>query len=186
MRVVAGTAGGRRLHAPPGDRTRPTTDRVREAVFNVLFARHRVEGTMVLDLFAGSGAMGIEALSRGAERAILVDDDRRAIEVARRNLDELGMADRATVLRRDVLAHLGGEQSAAFDLVVADPPYEFGRWSELLGALPRWLAPDAVVVAESDRPVDPTTALRMLAENRSGGTVVTFLRGTAASRERQE
>src|SRR5918998_3417279 len=99
MRVIAGRWGGRRLQAPPGDATRPTSDRVREALFSILGAR--VDDARVLDLFAGSGALGIEALSRGAASATFVDHDPDALAAVRANLDGTGLADRATVVRAD-------------------------------------------------------------------------------------
>ncbi|MFN8109828.1 MAG: 16S rRNA (guanine(966)-N(2))-methyltransferase RsmD [Thermoleophilia bacterium] len=122
MRVVAGTHGGRILHAPRGRNTRPTSDRVREAVFSMLGP---LEGVAVLDLFAGSGAMGIEALSRGAERAVFVDSDAAAVACITRNLAELGLADRARVVRADWRAALAAEQRAkrCYGLCVIDPPY---------------------------------------------------------------
>lgn len=153
MRVIAGQYGGRRLHAPRGTGTRPTSERVREAVFSALGL---IDGAVVLDLFAGSGAMGIEALSRGAERAVFVERDPRAAAVIRRNLEELGVGrDRARVLRRDALAHLRDASSAgdAYDLVLIDPPYRHaaGLGHELSQALPAVLRPGARVVTESDR-----------------------------------
>ena len=141
MRVVAGEFRGRRLIAPAGTSTRPTTDRVREATFNALGSRDLVVGAQVADLFAGSGAIGIEALSRGAEHCTFVERDRDALRALRTNLDTLGIADRSRVVTGDVLA-----VAAAIDaeLVFADPPYDFTAWDRLLGAL---RAP--FVVAES-------------------------------------
>src|SRR5688500_6095905 len=105
MRVVGGSAGGRRLRAPAGRSTRPTADRVREAMFNSLGSLDAVVGARVLDLFAGSGALGIEALSRGAAAATFVDSDARALAVVRANLDDTGLAG-ATLVRADALAFL--------------------------------------------------------------------------------
>ena len=122
MRVIAGALGGRRLRAPHGDRTRPTSDRVREALFMALGP---LDGVRVVDLYAGSGALAIEALSRGAEWADLVESDRRARETIERNLDELGLREcvRVWPLRLPAgLARLGGALSAA-GVVFADPPY---------------------------------------------------------------
>ena len=134
MRVIAGTARGRRLEAPPGPGTRPTSDRVREAVFDMLSAMDRVEGARVLDLFAGSGALGIECLSRGAESAVLVDRDPAAVATIRRNLVVLGEdAARATVVQADAGGYVAG--AGRFDLVLADPPYEYEGWSRLLERL---------------------------------------------------
>jgi 16S rRNA (guanine966-N2)-methyltransferase len=169
MRVVAGSARGRRLQAPAGRSTRPTADRVREAVFNALGSLGAVEGASVLDLFAGSGALGIEALSRGAARATFVDSDRRAVEVVRANLETVGLAGRATVVRGDVLSHL--VDLGPVDLALVDPPYAFDGWDTLLEAL------DArFVVAESDREIPAGEAWEVLRARRYGGTVVTLLR----------
>jgi len=167
VRVVAGIARGRRLDAPPGSATRPTADRVREATFNALGSLAAVEGATVLDLFAGSGALGIEALSRGAAAATFVDHDAKALTVVRRNLEATGLGDRATVLRTDATTFAGGH----FDLVLLDPPYAFGdeAWSRLLADL------DAeVVVIESDREVPVPEPWRVLRAKKYGGTVVTI------------
>lgn len=175
MRVVAGTARGRRIAAPPGTDTRPTTDRVREAVFNALGSLGAVDGAVVVDLFAGSGALGIEALSRGAVSAHFVESDRRAADVVEQNLRDLGMADRAVVLRRPVAACLD-QLPDAVDLVLADPPYAFDGWAELLAALAPRLSPDALVVAESDRSPALPEGWEKVRERTYGGTVVLFAR----------
>jgi len=167
VRVVAGIARGRRLDGPPGSATRPTADRVREATFNALGSLAAVEGATVLDLFAGSGALGIEALSRGAAAATFVDHDAKALTVVRRNLEATGLGDRATVLRTDATTFAGGH----FDLVLLDPPYAFGdeAWSRLLADL------DAeVVVIESDREVPVPEPWRVLRAKKYGGTVVSI------------
>src|SRR3954452_8003358 len=119
MRVIAGAFRGRTLQAPRGRRTRPTADRVREAVFSMLGP---VDGLRVLDLFAGSGALAIEALSRGAAEAILVERDPRALAAISRNVEATGAA--AAVRRRDALAWLRAYREAPFDLVFVDPPYD--------------------------------------------------------------
>ena len=121
-RIVAGVAGGRRLNVPPRG-TRPTTDRVREALFNVLAVRRDFDGLRVLDLYAGSGALGLEALSRGAVSALFIDNDRRAAEVIGRNVEALGLPG-ATVRRAPVAAVLAAGAPVPMDLVFADPPYE--------------------------------------------------------------
>lgn len=147
-RIVAGRAGGRRLAVPPS--ARPTTDRVREALFNVLAARLDFDGLRVLDLYAGSGALGLEALSRGAASVLLVDSDRRAADVITRNIATVGLPG-ATLRRGPVAAVLAGPASP-MDLVLADPPYEVGaaEVESTLSALHTggWLAPDAVAVIE--------------------------------------
>src|SRR5689334_16902428 len=124
MRVVAGSAGGRSLRAPDGKETRPTSDRVREAVFNALGSLDAVEGAVVADLYAGSGALGIEALSRGASEATFVESSAAARSVIETNLAATDFGDRATVVTGDVLSHLRATDDR-YDLVLADPPYAF-------------------------------------------------------------
>lgn len=152
MRVIAGSLRGRRFGAPPGGATRPTPERVREALFSAL---GDIGGLVVLDLFAGSGALAIEALSRGAARAELVERDRRAASVIAANLTLLGLGDRAHLVAGDASRAL--EQAAArgalYDLVFIDPPYRRAEQlgPELAERLPALLAPDGRVVCESDR-----------------------------------
>jgi 16S rRNA (guanine966-N2)-methyltransferase len=172
MRVVAGAYGGRRLAAPDGNATRPTSDRVREALFSVLGTS--VQGARVLDLFAGSGALGIEALSRGAASAVFVDRAPRAISAVRANLAALGID--ADVRRIEARAWLrtASARSEAYDLVFLDPPYrraaELGR--ELSEALAAVLAPGARVVTESDRRDPLELDLPVADERRYGDTVL--------------
>ena len=173
MRVVAGQFGGRALVAPRGRATRPTSDRVREALFSILGAGS-VEGARVLDLFAGSGALGIEALSRGASEAVLVDSSAAAVAAIRRNLSALGV--HAEVRRQDAVAYLRGASRDArqYDLVFLDPPYRhanaLGR--ELSTALGPVLALAARVVAESDRRAPLELELPLLDERRYGDTLI--------------
>jgi 16S rRNA (guanine966-N2)-methyltransferase len=172
MRVVSGSVRGRPLKAPPGRAVRPTTDRVREAVFNALHSSGAVEGARVLDLFAGSGAMGIEALSRGAASATFVDDSREAIEVVRANLARCGFEARAEVVRSDAAGFLRQRGSLRWDLAVLDPPYAFDGWSEVLDSL------DArVAVFESDRAVEVPSGWVVVRERSYGATVVTIAEG---------
>jgi 16S rRNA (guanine966-N2)-methyltransferase len=133
MRVVAGEFGGRRLIAPDGTTTRPTTDRVREAVFNSLAAADLLDGAVVVDLYAGSGAMGIEALSRGAARCTFVERDRDALSALRQNITALCLDDRATVVTSDVMAWVPAMRGV--DLALIDPPYTFTAWDLLLANL---------------------------------------------------
>lgn len=150
MRIVAGRFGGRRIEAPAGKRTRPTADRVREAVFSML---GDVEGLTVLDLFAGSGALGLEALSRGAETATFVDCDRAAAAAVDRNLASLGVE--ATVERLDAFAFLDRARAAGarYDIVFVDPPYSSAcRVAETLATrLPEVLTETYCIVSESDK-----------------------------------
>jgi 16S rRNA (guanine966-N2)-methyltransferase len=157
-RIIAGTVGGRRLEVPKGDLTRPTSDRVREAVFSGLEARGVLQGAQVMDLFAGSGALGLEAASRGAAEVVLVDSSRRAAEVARRNVTKLGM--RATVVLSSVQKYLTGRTPVRQDVVLIDPPYGIGEdvVAEVLATLVDggWLAPGGLVVLErSSRGPEP-------------------------------
>jgi 16S rRNA (guanine966-N2)-methyltransferase len=177
MRVVAGTARGVKLVAPPGRSTRPTSDRVREATFNALGSLGLVEGAAVLDLFAGSGAMGIEALSRGASRATFVDDDRTALEAIRSNLEVTKLAANATVIRGDA-TRFAAEDASGFDLALIDPPYAFDSWRDLLTALPV-----SVAVIESDREIDPGVGWAVVRSRRYGSTVVTISRSRRAHHE---
>jgi 16S rRNA (guanine966-N2)-methyltransferase len=173
VRVIAGTLGGRRITAPPGTSTRPTADRVREALFSILGAR--VRDARVLDLFAGSGALGIEALSRGAASATFVDSDPAAVRAVRANLHGL----EAEVVRRDARSWLRAarERADPYDLVFLDPPYrqapELGPvLAEPVAAV---LAPGGLVVSESDRrtPLDLPT-LTLEDERRYGDTLIRF------------
>jgi 16S rRNA (guanine966-N2)-methyltransferase len=147
VRVVAGAFKGHPLRAPRGTRTRPTADRVREALFSML---GDLSGARVLDLFAGSGALGIEALSRGAESAVFVDSDARAIAAIRRNLETVGAE--AEVRRQDALRFVSAWEGTC-DLVLIDPPYDLASRvaGPLAERLPAVLANDAVVVTESDK-----------------------------------
>ena len=133
MRVVAGEFGGRKLMAPSGDTTRPTTDKVREAVFNSLVSMGVIDDAVVADLFAGSGALGIEALSRGAARCTFVERDRHALEALRSNIAALRVDDRTTVVMSDVMAWVPAMRGV--DIALVDPPYRFDAWERLLGLL---------------------------------------------------
>ncbi|GDY32578.1 16S rRNA (guanine(966)-N(2))-methyltransferase RsmD [Gandjariella thermophila] len=149
-RIVAGTAGGRRLVVPPRG-TRPTSERVREALFSALDATVGLSGTRVLDLFAGSGALGLEALSRGAAHALFVESDRRAAEVLRRNARSLGLPG-VEVRHGTAAAVLAAPADAPYDIVLADPPYALAEdaLAGVLAELPAngWTAPGSLVVVE--------------------------------------
>lgn len=175
-RIIAGAAGGRRIVVPSAG-TRPTSDRVREALFSALVADPGLDGAAVLDLCAGSGALGLEALSRGAARALFVESDRRAAGVLRRNVATVGLPG-AVVRTGTVASVLAGQADRAYDLVLVDPPYatqdaEVAHWLATAHAH-GWLARDAVVVVERPRgrafpwPA-PLTAVR---ERRYGDTVL--------------
>jgi 16S rRNA (guanine966-N2)-methyltransferase len=166
VRVVAGQYRGRRVHAPRGTSVRPTSDRVREALFSIL--GDRVVDARVLDLFAGSGALAIEALSRGAASAVLVENDRAALDAIRANLESLSDAD-AEVVRADALRWLD-ERRGPFDLVFVDPPYSSARKlaGPLTQKLPAALSPEALIVSESDKR-DPMPLAFPLADERTYG-----------------
>ena len=172
MRVVAGAFKGRRLQAPRGQRTRPTADRVREAVFSIL---GDVSGAEVLDLYAGSGALGIEALSRGAASAVFVERDARAVAAVRRNLEAVGAE--AEVRRQDALRFLAA-RSGAFDLVFVDPPYDSaGRLGgPLTERLPTVLKEGALIVTESDKRTPLELGLRLERERTYGDTRIAVYR----------
>jgi 16S rRNA (guanine966-N2)-methyltransferase len=150
VRIVAGSRKGARIFAPKGKETRPTSDRVREAAFNLIGP---VDKAAVLDLFAGSGAMGLEALSRGAASAVFVESDRDARRTIERNVAKLGLTG-ATVLCRDAFQVLAAE-SRTYDLVLCDPPYGFADYSRLAGYLKRVLAPHGLLVYETGAKEQP-------------------------------
>jgi 16S rRNA (guanine966-N2)-methyltransferase len=174
VRVVSGSAGGRRLIAPDGNDTRPTTDRVREAMFNSLVSYDAVQGAVVLDLFAGSGALGIEALSRGASRAVFVERDARARSVVEANLETTGLAGQAQVVGGSAEDHVRRTPDV-YDLVLADPPYDYADWPDLLGLLGSRLRDDAVVVIESGDAVELPDGWVVERAKSYGGTLVSFV-----------
>lgn len=182
-RIIAGTAGGRRLSTPPGSGTRPTSDRVREALFGRLEHLGALDGA-ALDLYAGSGALGLEAASRGAAPVLLVESDRRAAAVIRANVRQLGLRD-VTVRAATVERTLAGDAPYVMDLVLVDPPYAVGEESlaAVLAALADgWLAPDALVVIErSSRSPEPTWPIGLTRdeERKYGETVLWFARAVA-------
>lgn len=173
MRVVAGAYRGRRLRAPAGTATRPTADRVREAIFSMLGS---LEGRRVLDLFAGSGALGIEAASRGAAAVTFVETDPRALQAIRRNLAELELG--AEVVRADALDYLR-TGSGPFELVFVDPPYSsaLGLAEQLAERLPEVISDEARIVTESDRRQPLELPLPLLRERVYGDTRIAIHSG---------
>jgi 16S rRNA (guanine966-N2)-methyltransferase len=167
MRVIAGEFKGRRLRMPRGAGTRPTADRVREALFSML---GDVEGARVLDLYAGSGALGIEALSRGAAAAVFVEREPRAAAAIEANLEAVGV--QAEVSRRDVLAFVAAPPRTTFDLVFCDPPYDSGPRiaGPLAEGLPALLSEDARIVTESDKRHSLELPFPLIRERTYGGT----------------
>ena len=174
MRIVGGRLARRTLDAPKGDRTRPTTDRVREALFNLLGARLDLGGAAVADLFAGSGALGLEAISRGAARATFVERHGPTLAVARRNAEALGVGDRATFVRADAVKTLRRGSFGPFDLVLADPPYDLPELPDLPALVRPALAPGGVAAVEHDARHAFEGAPGWLLSRTYGGTVVSL------------
>jgi len=181
MRVIAGSQRGRRLLAVSGPEVRPTADRVKEALFSIVESRFPIRGSVVLDLFAGTGSMGIEALSRGAERCVFVEQSRRALPVLEANLAACGFAERAVVQAVSVRRALRGlaEEEACFDGVFLDPPYRKGLAQTTLASLAGspLLAPRGWVMAEVgvDDPLPESFASLRLTRTRRYGKTVLFL-----------
>ncbi len=179
MRVIAGSRKGHTIAAPRGRETRPTSDRVRENVFNLVGP---LDGARVLDLFAGSGALGIEALSRGAASAVFVERDPDVVRTIERNLDRLRLTG-GRVVRGDALTTVEREAAAGakYDLVLVDPPYEM--LTEILPRLarhvPPLLTPDGVVVVETDARVEPELPLPRRTSRKYGQTRVTLFEAAA-------
>ncbi len=175
MRVIGGDLRGRRLTAPSGTTVRPTSDRVREAIFDILFSLGGVDGAQVVDLFAGSGALGIEALSRGAKSVTFVERDPVALAAIRANLASVGLAGAerdgdVTVARADAERWLA-TTAARYDLALVDPPYRYQGWQELVAGLPVDLA-----VLESDAEIPAPDGWVVIKSRRYGGTIVTVAR----------
>ena len=174
MRIIAGSRKGHTIFAPKGDTIRPTGDRVREAAFTLIGP---VDGASVLDVFAGSGAYGLEALSRGAERAVFVESDPEAARAIERNLEKLRLTG-ARIVRQDARTALAAESAArrTYDLVLVDPPYE--AWEELEGALAPYLgdalAPDGLLVVETAARVEPALPLPQRTSRRYGSARLTL------------
>ena len=183
MRIVAGKHRGRRIAAPPGDAVRPTSERAREALFNILahgrFAPAPIfEDARVLDVFAGTGAFGLEALSRGARFATFIEKDRAAREALAANIKALGESGRTRLLAVD--ATLPPRADGPYDLVFLDPPYRSGLAAAALEALARtgWLSPDALVIVElaARSDFEPPAGFETLEERRYGAGRLVFLR----------
>jgi 16S rRNA (guanine966-N2)-methyltransferase len=179
LRIIAGSRKGARIYAPKGLDVRPTGDRVREAMFNLIGP---VDGADVLDLFAGSGALGLEALSRGAARAVFVDSDRAAAETIVRNVEKLRL-EGARIYREDVARRLATDGAAGrrYDLVLVDPPYRMlSTFLSLLAKhLPSVVAPDGLVVVESEAKEEPELPLPLRTSRKYGSTRVSLFEGKA-------
>lgn len=184
MRIIAGTHKGRRLHTPKGSETRPTSDRLRESIFNILahnWADH-LTGARVADIFAGSGAMGIEALSRGAAHAVFVEKHSAGRALVSRNLDSLGLAEKARVIAGDARQLPPAE--APFDLVLMDPPYGRGLGKAALAALEQagWLRAGTLIVLETgrDEQLELPRGFEVSDRRAQGDSQVIFLRRVGA------
>ncbi len=185
IRVIGGSAKGRQLKLVPGDSTRPVMDRVKESLFNII--GQDIVGATILDLFAGTGSVGIEALSRGAAKAIFVDIDRRAIETIHENLKRTRLADKALVRQGNALAILKLPPAEAYHIIYVAPPQYKGLWLEVLQALdsqPRWLPPGTLVIVQ----IDPSEAqpltlkhLEAVDERRYGNTLLWFFEALESS-----
>lgn len=182
MRIIGGTHRGRALASVgKGDAAahlRPTTDRVRESLFNVLAGGYGdpVTGARVLDLFAGTGALGLEALSRGAECVCFVEDGRKAQKILSENIALLRAGAKAKVLRRDA-RRLGDNPGAAYDLIFLDPPYgkSLGEAAIQAALAGSWVAPEALIVWEENTPLDVPIGLRLIEARKYGDTTISFL-----------
>jgi 16S rRNA (guanine(966)-N(2))-methyltransferase RsmD len=181
MRVIAGTLKGRRLSTPDWDGLRPTSDKLRETLFNVIAAR--TGGARVLDGFAGTGAVGIEALSRGAAHVTFVEADPRASRLIQRNLEHCGVVDRYVIIRARFADAAARVAAGAFDLVFLDPPYRADDIAEVLSAAAPLTAPDGLVVLEhARRDVAPAGAASLVKTRDilSGDSALTLYRAAAA------
>ncbi len=180
MRIISGTSRGRRLATPKNQVIRPTSDRVKESLFNIL--GEEVEGKVVLDLFAGTGNLGIEALSRGAKKVLFVEKARPALKLIQRNLSRCGMDDRSEILPKDVTRSIGilKQRGEAFDLILMDPPYEKGLIEKTLMKLNSYKIyhGDSILIIQHDRrePIPATfEGWTLIRQRRIGDTLISFL-----------
>ena len=174
MRIIAGRLKGRRLKAPAWDGLRPTSDKLRETLFNILAPR--IDGARVLDGYAGTGAVGIEAISRGAAHVTFIERDRRAVALIEENLTACGVGEGYTIHRGDTAAVLPGLGSNAFDLILLDPPYDIITMTPVLDASARALAAEGLVVLEhaTRRELEPAAWLEAVRRVKSGDSTLTF------------
>ena len=178
MRIIAGKARGRQIEAPEGRNTRPTLDRVRENLFNIL--QMRIRGASVLDLFAGSGALSLEAISRGAEKAVLCDNDRSANRTQHRNAEALGFSGQTEILLSDwkKAVRLLSDRGETFDLIFLDPPYRMTDLRDVFAAMEKLIAPDGLIILEHEAKTEPVTGdlFEKADERRWGYCGIAFFR----------
>lgn len=185
IRVIAGSAKGRRLKLVPGESTRPIMDRVKEALFSIL--GRAVVDAAFLDLFAGTGSVGIEALSRGAAKALFIDLDRHAIQTIKDNLELTKLSEKATVRRADALTVLSSTPDEPYDFIYIAPPQYKGLWQRTLTALeanPAWIPPGATVIVQIDpteRAAVTSAYLTLYDERQYGNTVLWFFHAHTSS-----
>ncbi|HDZ86254.1 MAG TPA: 16S rRNA (guanine(966)-N(2))-methyltransferase RsmD [Actinobacteria bacterium] len=175
MRVIAGKAKGHSIKAPKGMSTRPTSDKVREAIFSTIASK--VSGAQVLDLFAGSGALGIESLSRGAEHSVFVDNSAASLTAIRGNLVSVGLESRAAVIKKDVFRYVSSYKEAAFDLIFLDPPYKIGV-NEILGVIKSCLgllSTEGLIVVEHTKKIRLEDHISIGKIKAYGQTAVTYI-----------
>lgn len=178
VRVISGSARGLKLNTPGDDRVRPTTDRVKESMFNIV--QDWVYDSQVLDLFAGSGALGIEALSRGASQAVFCDNSLDSIKIIKSNIEKARVADRSQIVIGDFKRCLRdmGQKNQSFDMIFVDPPYYKGLFEEVLDAIRacKILKKDGIVIVEHDakRPIGQVEGLEVYKEKKYGITMLTF------------
>jgi len=179
MRITGGTYRGRRLSVPKGDQVRPSTDMVRQALYNILLKYGLPQDAAVLDVFCGTGALGLEALSRGAARAVFIDKSAASLAVCRENIATLGLQEQSALLQRDVCARPGAPPAGfTADLLLADPPYRRAMGFAALASLAAngWLAPSALCVLETEKTApDATPDGFALLEQRSYGECLLWL-----------
>jgi 16S rRNA (guanine966-N2)-methyltransferase len=179
MRIISGTSKGRRLATPKSQAIRPTSNRVKESIFNIL--GEEVKGKVVLDLFAGTGNLGIEALSRGAKKVLFVEKGRQALRLIQRNLFQFGMRERSEILPKDVSRAIGilKQRGESFDLILMDPPYEKGLIQNTLLKLHshRIYHEDSILVIEHNRrePIPEMVEWTLIRQRRTGDTLISFL-----------
>lgn len=178
MRVISGSARGRKLVSRPGESTRPTADKVKESVFNIIQAH--VSGSRVLDLFAGSGALGIEALSRGADHATFVEKDFGAMNIVKTNLENTRLSDKSSLIKGDALSFLKNTDER-FDIIFIDPPYASGLYEEVFSLISsrRLLSPEGIIISEHKTGAEVTlcNGLRLLSERKYGNVSVSIIKG---------